>query len=276
MRGLLLAAVAVVSGTASGASAADMPDLPFLRGGFTDGMSTARVDWQGVYFGGQGGIGESDMNFTGATQSIAAHLLADTTIDTSGGVSSWPVGGKVSVRGTGFGGFAGYNSQWDEVVLGLEFSYMHGNFGGGQSDSISRSFADSAGYTDSVTYTGTSSISVSDMATFRGRAGYAFGSFLPYMFGGVALGRADIVRSASVVGSQVNPNAVTGFQTIPVNLAAADGEYNHLVYGYSAGLGVDVMLKAGLFLRAEWEYIRFTSAVDTSINTVRLGLGYKF
>jgi opacity protein-like surface antigen len=36
------------------------------------------------------------------------------------------------------------------------------------------------------------------------------------------------------------------------------------------------MLAAGLFLRAEWEYVRFASSVDTSVNTVRAGLGYKF
>jgi opacity protein-like surface antigen len=49
-----------------------------------------------------------------------------------------------------------------------------------------------------------------------------------------------------------------------------------LIYGYSAGLGVDVMLIAGLFMRAEWEYVRFSSSIDTQINTVRAGLGYKF
>jgi opacity protein-like surface antigen len=36
------------------------------------------------------------------------------------------------------------------------------------------------------------------------------------------------------------------------------------------------MLYAGLFLRAEWEYLRFLTTVDTTINTVRAGLGYKF
>jgi outer membrane immunogenic protein len=41
-------------------------------------------------------------------------------------------------------------------------------------------------------------------------------------------------------------------------------------------VGVDMMLVSCLFLRAEWEYIRFTSAVDTDINTFRVGLGYKF
>jgi len=29
-------------------------------------------------------------------------------------------------------------------------------------------------------------------------------------------------------------------------------------------------------MRAEWEYLRFTTTVDTNINTVRAGLGYKF
>jgi opacity protein-like surface antigen len=32
----------------------------------------------------------------------------------------------------------------------------------------------------------------------------------------------------------------------------------------------------GLFARAEWEYVRFTASVDTNINTVRAGLGYRF
>ena len=49
-----------------------------------------------------------------------------------------------------------------------------------------------------------------------------------------------------------------------------------LVYGYTAGLGIDIMLMGGLFMRAEWEYIRVTSDIDTNINTVRAGLGYKF
>lgn len=59
-------------------------------------------------------------------------------------------------------------------------------------------------------------------------------------------------------------------------LSTSEVQHNHLVYGYTAGLGVDIHLIAGLFMRAEWEYIRFTSSVDTNINTVRAGLGYKF
>ena len=112
------------------------------------------------------------------------------------------------------------------------------------------------------------------MATFRGRAGYAWGCFLPYVFGGFALGNADITRSVFVQDA-VSLTALGTF--IPLQpLSATDAVHNHLIYGYTAGLGVDVNLVGGLFLRAEWEYIRFTAAVETNINTVRAGLGYKF
>src|SRR3954470_21298389 len=109
MRRFLLAMV--MCGVAAGAQAADLSDLPIPRGGLTDGLSRSSVNWQGVYIGGQAGTGTSDMNFTGATKSIAAHLLTMTAIENAGQVSTWPVGGKVSAHGNGFGGFIGYNSQ---------------------------------------------------------------------------------------------------------------------------------------------------------------------
>lgn len=272
MRRFLLTAVMAVM--ASGAQAADMPD--FLRGSLLPSTPAPTVNWQGFYIGGQGGVGESNMNFTGATQSVASALLANLALEEAGNVSSWPVGGKVSTRGTGWGGFVGYNSQWDDVVLGVELSYLHGDFGGSQTDSMGRSFTDSLGYTDNVTYRSTAAMTISDMGTVRARAGYAFGSFLPYVFAGVALGQADIVRTADISGFSENANAAQGFTYIPFDYNNTVGQYSHLVYGYSAGLGVDIQLVSCLFLRAEWEYVRFTSAIDTSVNTVRLGLGYKF
>src|SRR5258708_36820194 len=59
MRGFVLAAV--MFGAASGAQAADMPDLPILRGALTDGLTT--VNWQGYYIGGQWGYGSSGEDF---------------------------------------------------------------------------------------------------------------------------------------------------------------------------------------------------------------------
>jgi outer membrane immunogenic protein len=273
MRRFLLSVV--MCAAVSAAQAADLPDLPILRGGYADGL-TRSVNWQGVYVGGQGGVGTSNMDFTGATQSVAQRLLSGTAIEAFGGTAEWPLGGKVSVHGNGIGGFVGYNSQWDDVVLGVEFNYMHGSFGGSQTDSMSRFFNAGGGYTDSVTYQSSSSMKISDMGTLRARAGYAWGVFLPYAFGGVALGQADIIRTAHIFGDQVNPNAAPGFTDVPFDLLATDAKNSHLVYGYSAGLGVDVMLISCLFLRAEWEYVRFTAAIDTSVNTFKVGLGYKF
>jgi len=273
MRRFLLAAVMCVAAM-SGSRAADLPDLPFLRGPV--GISPGRVNWQGFYAGGQGAFGTSDMNFTGATQSIAQKLLFDTAIENFGGTAEWPVLGKTSVHGNGWGAFAGYNSQWSDVVVGVEFNYLHGSFGGSQTDSMSRFFDAGGGYTDSVTYQATASMKISDIATGRLRAGYAAGSFLPYMFAGVALGQADIVRTARIFGDQVNPNAAPGFQDVPFDLSATDAKNSHFIYGYAAGLGVDMMLMSCLFLRAEWQYARFAAPIDTAVNTVHVGLGYKF
>lgn len=111
MRRLWLAAV--MCGMMTGARAAD---LPVLRGGFTDGLSAPHVNWDGFYIGGQAGYGSADMNFNGTTRNDAAHLLYGLALEQAGNVSSWPVLGKASTRSSGFGGFAGYNGQWDDVL----------------------------------------------------------------------------------------------------------------------------------------------------------------
>jgi outer membrane immunogenic protein len=270
MRKCLLVAVALLF-VAPCAEAADMPD--FLRGPVS---MPARTNWQGFYAGVQGAVGTSDMNFSGATQSVASQLLSGTAVESFGGVAEWPLGGRVSVHGSGWGAFVGYNSRWTDVIIGAEFNYLHGDFGGSQTDSMSRFFGAGGGYTDSVTYQSTSSMNITDMATARLRAGYAYGAFLPYMFGGVALGQANIIRTAHIFGDQVNPAAAPGFQDVPFDLSATDAKNSHFIYGYSGGLGVDMMLMSCLFLRAEWQYVRFTSSIDTDINTFHVGLGYKF
>lgn len=271
MRRFLLSVVMCVA--VSAAQAADLSDLPILRGAYTEGLTTSNVNWQGVYVGGQGGVGTSEMNFTGVTQQLASRLLVDTAVENFGGIAELPLGGKTAVHGDGIGAFIGYNSQWDDIVLGVEFNYMHGKFGGSQTNSSTpRFFAAGGGFTDSAVSQAIASVSISDMATLRARAGYAWGVFLPYVFGGVALGHADIVRTARVFGDQVSPTGVD----FPFDVSATDAQNNRMIYGYSAGLGVDVMLISCLFLRAEWEYVRFATVIDTNVNTFKAGLGYKF
>ncbi|MCP9629645.1 outer membrane beta-barrel protein [Rhodopseudomonas palustris] len=273
MRGILVAAVMVAA--AHGAHAADMPEFGALRGAVVD-TPPGVVNWQGFYVGGQGGYGTSDMDFTNSTSNIASRMMALTTIENEYQVSQWPVLGKRSAQGSGYGGFVGYNWQWDDVILGLEANYMHGNFGGSDSGSMGRSFTTSDGYTNGVTYRASANMQVKDVGSVRARAGWAIGSFLPYAFGGIALGQADIIRSASISGTAVNANAAPGFQTINFAYNKTEQMNSHFIYGYSAGLGMDMMLYRGLFLRAEWEYQKFAAPINTAVSTVRGGLGYKF
>jgi outer membrane immunogenic protein len=275
MRGVVIV-LAVMLGVVSAARAADMPDLPILRGGFTDGLTTSRVNWEGFYVGGQAGYGSSDEKFAGTNANMLSALLDHNVIQEMG-VSQWNLGlGGQSARSSAFGAFGGYNLQWDDVVLGVEVSYMHGSFGG--ASHATKELVSGTALSDSlfhdVAVDSSASISISDMATFRGRAAYAWGCFLPYAFGGFALGNADISRSV-IVHDAVSATIAGPFAPL-ATLSATDAVHNHLVYGFTGGLGVDINLIGGLFMRAEWEYLRFTTNVDTNINTVRAGLGYKF
>src|SRR5258708_7639560 len=256
MRRFLVAAA--MFGAVHGAQAADLPDLPVLRGAFPEGLTTARVNWQGFYIGGQGSYGSADMNFAGANNAMAVALSARSPV----GLTSVPPLGKSTQMNSGFGGFTGYNWQWDDIVIGVEGSVIHGGFSGAQSPPRFR-YTDANGVVQTLG-TSAASVNVKDFGSLRLRAGYAVDSFLLYAFGGLAGGRADINRTVSLRGN---------FDPL---VTATSNLNDHYIYGYSAGLGVDVMLVAGLFLRAEYEYQRFTSPVDININTVRGGLGYKF
>jgi opacity protein-like surface antigen len=254
MRRFLL--VAVMWGAANVAQAADMPDLPFLRGSFTDGLTSTNVNWQGFYVGGQVSYGSVTSK---AAPGANADLQSSFAPPTGVGYNWQPLPNAHS-NTTGFGGFVGYNSQWEDAVLGFEANYIH--------DGI-RSISDSAGVRyqpdlsfQSLTHSN-AVVKLSDFGSLRIRGGYVMGCFLPYLFAGTGLGSQTVDRSISAFPYPVLPGTSAASKT-------------KLVYGYSVGAGVDVMLVGGLFVRAEYEYRRVTSDIETNINTVRAGLGYKF
>jgi hypothetical protein len=172
------------------------------------------VNWEGVVVGATVGYGNLNTDF------------AD---------SSDPFGGVSSTSSRQIGGFIGYNAQWDELVLGAEGAYNRpsGWSGGSQ--------------------TGLSTITLTDDATVRVRAGYAVGQFLPYGFLGVAVARMNYTTPGSS-----RSDAFTA--------------------GGAAGLGVDVIVLPNVFLRAEWEYDVFATfgGIRTSTNTGRVGVGLRF
>jgi opacity protein-like surface antigen len=272
MRRFLLAAV--MYGTASIAQAADMP---FLRGSFTDGLSTGTVNWQGAYFGAHASYGAADMDFTNSGQDLLAKLLNNVDVQAQFNISSWPLQSTAHMQSSGYGGFVGYNWQWTDAVVALELNYTHGNFFGSNGGSQGRTFQFPADYVTTAVASSSAYMKVTDYGSLRVRGGYAIDNWLPYGFAGIAMGQANINRRADVtldynyVGS-----AVPALPSYSAAYSLTDNANSHFVTGFAGGVGVDVMLYAGLFLRAEWEYLRFVTKVDTTINTVRAGLGYKF
>jgi opacity protein-like surface antigen len=148
-------------------------------------------------------------------------------------------------------------------------------------------------YTYETSLNGNARLQVKDVLTLRGRAGWATGSFLPYVFGGVAVGRMDVARSVTtnvVLRDDATETETIGGNTITVNLPPvftnipslsvtdAEERTNSIVAGWTGGLGLEYCLWGNVFMRGEWEYIKFLSVKDTtvSMNSLRAGIGYKF
>jgi outer membrane immunogenic protein len=283
MRRFFLAAV--MFGMATGAQAADMPD--FLRGTLPASSAPTR-NWDGWYAGGQVGETWANTDYRNTASTQTNDLFRGTTL--AGPASQLNVLGKVNEQSSAFGAFVGRNWQFDDVVLGVEANY---NYLSGLSSSPSGSIGPiqvpepslilPAGETavDGVTLNGRSALRVHDEVTFRGRAGWATGDFLPYMFGGLAVGRMDVSStvSSSVIRTIDGPGGVVSVGPLPqFALTSTIAKTNAFVAGWTAGLGFDYMLWGNIFLRAEWEYIQFMSIQETAVsqNSVHAGIGYKF
>jgi len=252
MRRFLVAAVMCGSVTAANAA-----DLPILRGGFADGLTTSRPNWDGFYVGGQGGWGSIQ---SGSLAGLNSDLIAN--VDAwRGGNYSWGELGRAHGSSASVGAFAGYNSQWDDVVIGIEANYIHANLNA--NSTAAANTIDTTSRLTTATTVSSATVNISDFGSVRLRAGYAADCFLPYAFIGAGVGDQTVYRSVSAFPGP----------TLSVPQTASNTK---LVYGYSAGVGFDVMLVAGFFLRAEYEYQRVTSNIESNINSVRAGLGYKF
>jgi outer membrane immunogenic protein len=198
--------------------------------------------------------------------------------------------GRVNGRSPGFGGFVGRNYQYGDIVLGVEANYNYfsslrtstaATLGPIQVPEPGLVLPPGANAVDGVTLNGNAALQIKDEMTFRGRAGWATGDFLPYMFGGLAVGRMDVTRTVSSSVTRTIYYADGSSSSFPLPqfaLTTTDGRSNNFVAGWTAGLGMEYMLWGNVFLRGEWEYVQFMSIKDTSVtqNSVHLGIGYKF
>jgi len=281
-------------------------DFDVLRGPQSVGPPTF-TRWSGFYFGGQAGYGDGTANFQGSTQGPLAFALRDSVIETDFEPSQWPLLGGASDGTVSYGAFVGYNTQWQNIVLGGEIDYSRVNsVFTAPSSPMERSFSTSDSTTQSTTLydlsaAGSGTLRLIDYASLRARAGWIFGNnFLPYGFGGFVIGRADYTEAASISGPTATTvpllittpsGGTTTFTPAPVlpcntvlescsffSAGSSNSGSANLMYGFSLGLGVDIALMSNVFLRGEFEYVHFLpfNGITLDLATARVGGGFKF
>jgi len=263
----LLCALAFV-GAVQSASAADLGDS-FLRGS-TVVSQPGDPRWDGFYFGAHVGANTAGADLSGSTKDLVGSILRESTFLSVFNVSDWRVLGKADTTGSSFGGFIGYNTQWDGAILGIEGTYSRTSLALAAGDSLA---LQPAGSPDTVFITASTSTKITDYGTLRVRGGMDAGTFMPYGFVGLALGRADVARSASV--------QIVNFSQSPLPYFAdsrTDNKTGAFAYGYAAGFGMDLCVWSNLFVRGEYEYVQFGafSGGNMHIHTARIGAGWKF
>jgi outer membrane immunogenic protein len=288
MRGLVLAAV--MFGAVSAAQAADMPD--FLRGS----IATAPVtrNWDGWYVGGEVGYSAVASDFSKSVVGLTNFIFRASVLQQP--TSQFNVLAKTTTQGTGFGAFVGRNYQLDDVVFGVEANYSYfdrlatASSGSNSLEIVTPGGTPNVTSTYGVTLTGRAAVQVKDAITFRGRAGWATGNFLPYVFGGVAVGRMDVSRSVTSNVTRRDDTAttdafgvttITKGPTLPVptqSQTLIEQRTNAFVAGWTGGLGLEYMLWENVFMRGEWEYVKFLTVKNTAVqaNNLRASIGYKF
>jgi len=224
MKKVLLAGVGMLALGIASASAADLGRrMPAKAPAY---VSPPLYNWTGFYVGvnGGGAFGHSELNNVFGTQGY----------DVNGGL---------------VGGTLGYNYQVGQWVFGLE----------GDVD-----WADISGSTSSGICAGLSCSTKNDwLATARGRVGYAFDRFLPYVTGGGAFG--DVKTSVAGFSGQTTTQA-----------------------GWTAGGGLEFAINGPWTAKVEYLYVNLgkdtcgtpncpvSTTNDFHTNIVRAGINYRF
>jgi high affinity Mn2+ porin len=215
----------------SAASAADLPaNLPVKAP-----IRSAIYDWTGFYVGGHFGFG--DASFGPGTNPIPLQgvFLPHTPTGLIGGFQ------------------AGYNRQLsNHLVLGVEADASFPS-------PIDVPRLAPAPFNTSIDYVG----------TLRGRIGYAFGPWMPYLTGGFAWGHTHVLVNDDAGGLLAT---VKGYQT-----------------GWTAGAGAEFAVSGNWSAKVEYDYIDLSRRtydlagfglpgvnVDPRIHLAKLGLNYRF
>jgi outer membrane immunogenic protein len=271
-------------------------DDSWLRGSASD-FPVPYVRWSGFYGGGQVGEDFHGVNMRNATGPLIANvqnedgMLQLVPLPT---MSNLP---DVNTKGPSFGGFVGYNYQIDDAVLGFELNFNRSIMSSAGSDNETRGY-DVTNNNGTTWWDVTSNLqsgagaALEDYGSLRARAAWAFGSFLPYLFVGLAVAQVDTFRYAYASYTAVDitpqscgtvpcpPNSLTPTHFPDRGQSYSDVDVSHgkVAFGFSVGAGIDYALTQNIFLRGEFEYLQLSSINDIAMSTasVRVGAGLRF
>jgi outer membrane immunogenic protein len=262
-------------------------EMPILRGSEEALMPTPPTftRWRGVYAGGQLGYSAEGASFGNGVNDLAAFTVRNTVLEPV--VKNLATLPKGNSSGSNWGGFFGYNTQWEGAILGFEINYSRVSVNVGSSADIPPLLISSNAtpghqllYT--VNESGSATVRITDLATFRARAGWIAGQFLPYGFLGVAVARADVNRSATVSWTRTD-TPDPGLPDLSVGppgvvRTQSDIQNGGFYFGYAAGIGMDVFVMPNAFLRGEWEFVQVPNVkgMAVNMNNLRLAVGVKF
>jgi outer membrane immunogenic protein len=296
-------AIGLLIATACPALAADYDDS-WVRGAQVIGAAPTppprlyRI-WAGVYGGAQVGEDFNGVDFrqvpTGPIQSaISQDAILTILAAPAAGMPALP---QVNTHSPSYGAFIGYNWQIDDVVFGAELNINRSGLHQTAVNSVTRSYWVNNGGNlyDTSLYTNTQgNVDMSDYLTMRGRLGWAFGNFLPYIAAGVAFGQVDSSRTVNIgysgvcanitsttcnlAGFNGNPPPPPVYQTIGGNYPFADLSHGKYQLGFDAVVGMDYMVTRNIFVRGEFEYINFQYPSDIRLSTLstRIAAGLRF
>lgn len=268
-------------GLVAGLSCLPAQAADYLRGAYageTAPREVAGPDWGGFYGGAFAGYSSTNSKpgaLAGPSVPASAYPAAYTALMPAA-TSAFP---NASKTGTSFGGFAGINYLWDDVVLGIEADYTASRVNANSvvGPVTNQSAATNPQYV--LTNTQELKTRVNGWGTLRGRVGYAMGMFMPYVTLGVAVGNLD--SRARNYGTWTEYNTTTGATVASGTYSAAAGK-NGLAAGAAFGAGIEAQIMPNAFLRAEWQGVQFSYAgnqrdiKDVMIQTGRIGGGIKF
>jgi outer membrane immunogenic protein len=195
-------------------------------------------NWTGFYLGGFGGYKYSNVDLNLSLSGEWNTVPGPRDMVESAG------SGDLNNSGAELGGLLGYNYQWNCWVVGLE---VDGGY------LWARNSSDNELFFPPQTFGATlvrSSFKTHYLVTVAPRFGYAFGRWLPYVTGGLAVGDLDYAQQISFPGE--GPTAHEGASRTETNA------------GWMVGGGLQYAITDHWSVRAQYQYIDLGS---TSFDT---------